>query len=83
MGVNEFIDKIYNDARVLKELGSTVTEVQMTVVFLKGLVPELDAVKDLILNEDVAASNTRPPLTGCMTMRSTKAWMLRQRRLQK
>jgi hypothetical protein len=55
MGVKEFSDKIYNDARVLKELGSSVTEVQMTVVFLKGLVPELDAVKDLILNEDVNA----------------------------
>jgi hypothetical protein len=39
MGVKEFGNKIHEDARVLKQLGSPVTDTQMTVVFLKGLVP--------------------------------------------
>ena len=53
MGVKEFGNKIHEDARVLKQLGSPVTDTQMTVVFLKGLVPELDTVKDAIMHEDV------------------------------
>jgi hypothetical protein len=53
MGVKEFGNKIHEDARVLKQLGSPVTDTQMTVVFIKGLVPELETVKDAIMHEDV------------------------------